>query len=167
MEEFSHKSINTNDFKTFLYKFYQGQGNGEKVKILDSVDWDAWFNKPGMPIIENKFDDSLARACIALAEEWESSRISKVYPTDKDQFLALNSNQKIMFLEKLLLKEKFPHHVLQAMDTLYDLTSAKNAEIRFRWEWLCLNAEYEFIFDQVVEFITSVGRMKFVRPLYR
>lgn len=36
-----------------------------------------------------------------------------------------------------------------------------------RWQTLCLHSECPFILPYVVDFITSQGRMKFVRPLYR
>lgn len=73
----------------------------------------------------------------------------------------------VVFLEKLLEKEAFPVPLLQEMDKTYKLSDYNNAEIKFRWQWLCLQAQWDWIFPQVVAFITSVGRMKFVRPLYR
>ena len=168
VEKFAHKSICTSDFKSYIFEFFKTQPDGDsKLKILSSVDWDGWFNTPGMPLVENKFDDSLARVCIRLADQWDAARENHQFPTDEKAFESMNSNQKIMFLEKLLLKEKLPLAILVAMESLYCLTEIKNAEIRFRWQWLCLNAEWESIFPDVVAFITSVGRMKFVRPLYR
>ena len=47
VERFSHKSIDTNDFKSFLYEYFSG--DSEKVTVLDSVDWNAWFHGVGMP----------------------------------------------------------------------------------------------------------------------
>ena len=158
VEMFSHKSINTKDFKDFLFKYFGS--DAEKTKILLSVDWDAWFHKPGMPIIDNQFDDSLAKICIKLANDWDSTRESKSYPKNSKDFLDLSSNQKIMFLEKMLQKEIFPIHVLDAMNDLYQMSNISNAEIKFRWQWLCLNANHEGIFPEVVSFISKVGRMK-------
>lgn len=66
--KFSHKSITTSDFKAFLYEYF-----GAKKQILDSVDWDAWFNKPGMPPIDNNFDRSLLLACEDLSKVWINS----------------------------------------------------------------------------------------------
>ena len=40
--EFSYKAITTEDWKSFLYKFF----DSEKEKF-EQVDWDLWFNKPG------------------------------------------------------------------------------------------------------------------------
>ncbi len=35
------KGWTTEDFKDFLFKYFSG--NPEKIKILSSVDWEAWF----------------------------------------------------------------------------------------------------------------------------
>lgn len=166
VEMFSHKSITTTDFKDFLFKYFT-DNNPEKIKILENVDWEGWFHKPGMPIVQNTFDDSLAKMCIKLAISWDSSRTSKSYPTNKDEFSNLSSNQKIMFLEKMMEKPPFPIDSLQAMDSLYNISEITNSEIKFRWQMLSLSSNYEKVYPDVVNFISKVGRMKFVRPLYR
>lgn len=74
------------------------------------------------------------------------------------------------------------------MDSQYGFSETRNAEIRFRWQILCLQAGASWfvtlkikieaqaltlfftlyrVFPQVVDFVTSQGRMKYVRPLYR
>ncbi|KAJ3045376.1 putative leukotriene A-4 hydrolase (LTA-4 hydrolase) (Leukotriene A(4) hydrolase) [Rhizophlyctis rosea] len=166
VEKFSHKSITTSDFKDFLYEYFKNH-DPAKLQKLEAVDWDAWFHKPGMPIVDNQFDQTLARACEDLANKWDAARDAHPTPWPRADFEKFITKQKIVFLEKLLLKKPFPHRVLETLDASYELSKIKNAEIRFRWQWLCLNAEYENIFPQVVEFVTSVGRMKFVRPLFR
>lgn len=46
------------------------------------------------------------------------------------------------------------------MDELYKLTAVRNSEIRFRWQMICLKADYEKIYPEVVAFSTTMGRMK-------
>ena len=53
------------------------------------------------------------------------------------------------------------------MDRTYAFSESKNAEIMLRWHTLCLESEAAWVLPAVVEFITSQGRMKFARPLYR
>ncbi|KAJ3057231.1 Leukotriene A-4 hydrolase [Rhizophlyctis rosea] len=166
VENFSHKSITTSDFKDFLYRYFE-KHHSDKIRLLDSVNWEAWFHKSGMPIVDNHFDQTLAKACEDLANKWDAARDDASGPWPRIEFDRFTTEQKMGFLEKLLLKKPFPHKTLEALESSYELTKFKNAEIRFRWQWLCLNAEYEEIFPQVVDFVTSVGRMKFVRPLYR
>lgn len=48
VEEFAHKSITSEEFKTFLFSFYKSNFGEEKVQLLNSVDWDAWFKGEGM-----------------------------------------------------------------------------------------------------------------------
>ena len=56
---------------------------------------------------------------------------------------------------------------LQALDKTYNLSLSNNCEIKLRWQLLCLKSGTPWIVDNVVEFITAQGRMKYVRPLYR
>lgn len=37
------KSINTDIWKAHLYDYWRKNGGEEKVKVLDSVDWDVSF----------------------------------------------------------------------------------------------------------------------------
>ena len=77
-----------------------------------------------------------------------------------------------MFLETLEKHaeekdEDFSVAFLELLDATYNFSASKNAEVKLRWQTLCINSEAAWILPQVVEFITSQGRMKFVRPLYR
>ena len=56
---------------------------------------------------------------------------------------------------------------LMAMDALYKFSTSKNAEIRFKWQMLCISSEASFILPQVETFLKEQGRMKFIRPLFR
>jgi hypothetical protein len=70
-------------------------------------------------------------------------------------------------LDKILDAEVVPVSTIEKMDSLYKFTSSKNAEIRFRWYQLGLKLNWEPVVAPTLDFITSQGRMKFVRPLYR
>ena len=91
---FAYKSIDSDQFKAF---FLEKFSNLEAVK---QIDWDTWLHTPGMPIykvqydsyvpschleiiqqlifkplLQPKFDDSLARACWDLAAAWQSNHL--------------------------------------------------------------------------------------------
>ncbi|KAJ1565400.1 Leukotriene A-4 hydrolase, partial [Cladochytrium tenue] len=166
IQKFSHKSITTKEFKENLYIFFSA-----KKAVLDSVDWDAWFHKPGMPPVKNVFDRTLAAECDALAKRWDSHRNTS--PSElkatfaREDFEAFSSNQKVVFLEQLLDRDPFPVVTLDAMEEIYGLVGLRNCEVRCRWDQLCLRADRDAIFADVVDFVTTMGRMKYVRPLYR
>ena len=58
IQHFSYKAITTEDWKSFLYSYF----DSEKEK-LDQVDWDLWFNKPGLAPVKGQYDTSLQDVC--------------------------------------------------------------------------------------------------------
>jgi leukotriene-A4 hydrolase len=48
VKEFANKSINSNDFKKFLYDYFAR--DAKYLQVLDKVDWESWFHMPGMPV---------------------------------------------------------------------------------------------------------------------
>jgi hypothetical protein len=73
----------------------------------------------------------------------------------------------VAFLERVEEHPPLSHSTIVAMDKVYKFSTVINAEIRFRWQKICLLAEYESIFPHVVKFLTEQGRMKYTRTLYR
>lgn len=168
VERYASTSISTEEWKDYLYEYMEKTHGQAMVDKLNTIDFDAWINKPGMPPVDNAFDTTLADACINLAKRWDEARHSE----DLSSFSAediqdFSAGQKIVFLEKLTDAEPFPHAMIRKMDELYNFTPNQNADLRLRWQQVCLNASYEPIYPEVVKFITEQGRMKFVRPLYR
>ncbi|KAJ3129065.1 hypothetical protein HK098_002657 [Nowakowskiella sp. JEL0407] len=164
---FSHNSITTEIFKNHLYKYIE-EHHKEKIDILNKVDWDAWFNGTGMPPVIVEYDRTLVNDATALASRWESARDDpRKGNFSKNDIASFSPTQKFVFLEALLAKPPFSHSFLQYFDEVYGFSNVKNSEIKFRFLWLCLNAEYEAVFSIVAEFLGQIGRMKYIRPLYR
>lgn len=164
VQEFAGRSINTDDWKAFLYAFMEKTFGQEKVDLLNKVDWTTWLSGTGMPPVDNKFDDTLAKECTCLCKKWNEARAqdadaaaTEFSPKDLDNF---SPTQKVVFLEKVSELEPLPHPHLELMDSLYNLTAVRNSEIRFRWHIVGLKANYEKIYPEVVAFATTMGRMK-------
>ncbi|KAG0749751.1 hypothetical protein G6F57_005746 [Rhizopus arrhizus] len=168
VENFASTSISTEDWKDFLFHFMGKVHGSSMIEKLNTIDFDTWINKPGMPPVDNEFDRTLANACINLAIRWDKARdqqdLSQFTSKDVESFSA---SQKIVFLERLTDCKPLPHHLISKMDDVYRLTPNRNADLRLRWQQVCLMADYEPIYSEVVKFVTEQGRMKFVRPLYR
>jgi leukotriene-A4 hydrolase len=129
-----------------------------------------------MPKYTNDFKNSLSLAAKVLANFWieiykdGNSGTSKNFTPAKTDTIGWSSQQLCLFLDSLLelsIKSPLPVAALEKMADLYGFSKSKNAEICLRWQQLGLKAGASWIIPQVVEFITSNGRMKFVRPLYR
>ncbi len=163
--KFAHRSLTTKDFQDFLYEYFSAP---DKRALLDGVDWEAWYHGTGMPPVANTFDNTLARECEALAAAWNSARANPAAtPFPKAAFDALTSGQKMMLLDKMLQQPVYDPAAMAHMAASYDMGSVGNCEVKFRWQWLALNARYTPILPDVVQFVTTMGRMKYVRPLYR
>ncbi|CAD6503196.1 BgTH12-02864 [Blumeria graminis f. sp. triticale] len=157
----SQKSLNSHEFKQTLIEFFQS--NSDVSSKLDSIDWDNWFYKPGLPP-KPQFDTTMVDKCYALAEKWESENFTPS-PSDIEGWSA---NQIVVFLERIQLFSK-PLTVSQSrsMGQAYSLTVSRNVELTSRYLGIGLAAHDEEVYKPTTDLLGQVGRMKFVRPLYR
>jgi leukotriene-A4 hydrolase len=169
------KSLDSYDFKATLLDFFAADKytDASVAKKLEEIDWDKWFYTPGYPIWKPKFDTTLVDAPLKLAAEWEKfidtppgqdPHFGPVW-TDVADFSA---NQNVVFLEKLMLFEKpLPPTHTNYMGFIYSYKENKNVEISSRYYQVSMMAGDTSILPWVKNMLGEVGRMKFVRPLYR
>ncbi|OCH94213.1 metalloprotease [Obba rivulosa] len=178
---FMGKSITTEQWKEHLYQYFQKNGGEEKIKILDSVDWDAWFYGEGLSLpVEVEYDMTLAKQAYALAEKWDASRSSDVSQLDfkGSDVDGLTTNQQIVFLERLQSYPALPSAHALLLGQLYKFAHTQNAELRWRYYEVALldptSAAAKQLAPEAAKWIvgqdgtgTVVGRMKFCRPTFR
>ncbi|XP_001625593.2 leukotriene A-4 hydrolase [Nematostella vectensis] len=166
IDTYKYKTCTTDEWKTFLFDYFK-----DKTNILETVDWEAWLRKPGMPPVNmiERYDSSLADACISLCQKWINASEKELNSFSSQDIASFTSPQKVEFLAQLLAKtSSSPLSVahLQAMQNAYQFNSYKNSEIKFRWLRLCVRSGWADAFQPTVDFLLSQGRMKFTRPLY-
>ena len=177
VSHYSNTTVTTEEFRRFFTQYFEKKGFQEVVDRINSFDWDAWFYEPGMPPTIPDYDRSMAEASEDLAQRWFNfDRNNQSTPADVD-ISTWSSGQTTCFLDALQLllagsngaSDAVPLKVktIREMDKMYAFTQTKNAEILFRYCQLAIMSEDETILPVVTHFITSQGRMKFVRPLYR
>ncbi|OMJ13751.1 Leukotriene A-4 hydrolase-like protein [Smittium culicis] len=180
IHKFSNKSIVTSDFKDLLYERVNEELGVDGMNKLETVDCNSWFNKPGMPPVENKFDDSLQVAAIALADRWCATS-GDYSEFNKAEFDKLYTHQKLIFFNELKSRQEKQAagdnqagytdlsnpSLLGAMDSLYELSFCGNFEVRAGWLYYALGAHYKACFKAAVGIVEDQGRMKFTRPIYR
>ncbi|MEW5304551.1 MAG: hypothetical protein WDW36_007155 [Sanguina aurantia] len=168
-EHFKFSTVSHAQFKDYLTFYFIGSA------ALKTVDWDAWFYSPGMPPVLIEFDTSLADDAYKLALDWHTCDVMGIggkapagcSPADIQGW---SSEQLLTFLDKLAsLRCMTPlsPRVARQLEEVYSLGDRRNAEIRLSWYLLAIKSECEEVLPQVVEFLTSQGRMKYLRPLYR
>lgn len=82
------------------------------------------------------------------------------------------SNQTLVVLESLQdlhahSPNLLPPSRIQAIGQAYSLVPSRNIELQSAYYKLALQARDESCYDGVVDLLGKVGRMKFVRPLFR
>lgn len=88
----------SDDFQMFFLEYFRETVDSE---VLKSIDWDAWFHKPGFPPVLPKYDNSLGKQCSALKDRWIGS-VECSYHSSKD-LETFSVAQIIELLAQLLL----------------------------------------------------------------
>jgi len=181
VQTFTGRSITTWDWKAHLLAYYEKNGTAAQVAALNKVDWDAWFYGEGLSLpVKPVYDDTLAKPPYELAEKWDRARavdVSALTFTPAD-VAAFDSNQKVVFLERLATYAHLPSPHLLLLGTLYAFAETQNAEVRLRYYNVALkhaeSAAAAALAERAVQWVTGLdgtgvikGRMKFCRPVFR
>lgn len=163
-DRFKFGVVTSDKFKTFFGSYFNN------VAGVSEFDWDTWLYKSGMPETPD-FDRTLSKECEGLSSAWIAVDGEKgdVPTTDISEW---STSLKICFLDAILAtcserKRALSLTTIGQMKEQYNMHESSNSEVLFRFCMLAVDAGDESILPVVISFITSQGRMKFVRPLYR
>ncbi|KAK5138211.1 hypothetical protein LTR08_004907 [Meristemomyces frigidus] len=163
------RSLDSYEFKATLLAYFEN--DAEVSKKLARIDWDETFYKPGFPP-KPAFDTTLADECYALASKWtklstKEDSSSSFTPSAKD-IKDFTANQSVVFLETL---QQSPHtlspDLIDLLGSTYAFAQSENVELVSRFLALGLQSKAPSVYQPTAELLGKVGRMKFVRPLYR
>jgi len=158
------------------------KNDADRVKALDSVNWDAWFYGEGLELpVKMEYNLSLAKQAYELAERWDRSRntsdLSQLdfKSSDLDKF---DSNQIVVFLERLQSYPVLPSPHIAHLGNIYRFSATPNAEIRLRFYTVALtdpsSTGAQSFAPEAAGWVvgddgTGVvkGRMKFCRPIFK
>lgn len=135
---------------------------------MTEVDWDAWFYKPGLPP-KPDFDTSMVDVCYELADKWEakSNGDSSITP-DSSDVKGWVANQTVVFLERVQrFIEPLRKQDVEAMGKAYGFAKSQNVELVSRYFIVGLKAKDTAVYEPTAALLGRIGRMKFVRPLFR
>lgn len=166
--KFAHKSVTTKEFLDTLYGFF-----GDKQAELDLVDWETWLYGQGLPP-KPVFDTTLVDECYSLAASWAKA-IASGSVSELERFVAADvaaytANQTVVFLDTvaekcawgLAMGAAAARHMREA----YGYATLQNAEVVLRFFRVSVRARVEEEYPRLAAWLTTVGRMKFVRPGY-
>ena len=153
--EHAFQSVNTEQFVDFLNDnlISKNKSSFEKVNIND------WIYGVGLPsnapkIKVSRFD--LVDVQIKLFAEKNKIEIEATKNWSTHEWLHFINN----------LPEKLSEKHLDELDAAFHFTGIKNCEIADAWYLLALKNNYKKVNTEVEKFLCSVGRRKFLTPLY-
>jgi len=177
---FADQTVTSQEMKNFYCVYFQDRD-------LSGINWDKWLYEPGIPE-----EDLVPFTSLYLDDaDRKVEKFRRVYLQDtpfnfsggfvrlyEDEFAYWSSTVTQVFLDRLTVQMKedlatkkwgksdMVRFLLELDKTMHmHLTESNNCEIKFRWLMLCCTAGCEI--KKAAKMATEVGRMKYVRPLYR
>lgn len=163
---------------------------GKYPSVASEIDFEEWLYGVGLCPNLAPLDTSLVNKACTLAKEWVTLLKSVQNASDSEAqgeigtkfrqhsvvFETWDSKQKLCFLTGLRSEIDaecasgneflWTERTATWLQTFYDFDSMRNAEIRFVWCRLALLAKYSKVLANVEDFLSTQGRMKFIRPLF-
>ncbi|EEH40145.1 leukotriene A-4 hydrolase [Paracoccidioides lutzii Pb01] len=162
--KYKELSLDSYEFKSTIIDFFLS--DSEAYVLLTSLDWDKWFFSPGLPP-KPDFDTSLVDVVYDLAKKWLTASESGFVPTAAD-VKGLDANQIVVFLEQVLLFDKpLTPEQSRVMGDVYGFAKGENAEVSNLYFQVGLKVGDRSVIEPTAALLGSIGRMKYVRPLYR
>ena len=156
-EKFAFKSITTDQFISYL----------EQTLLKDHSDKlskqriEAWIFQSGIPE-DAPVPESDAFSIVDQARDtWLAGSI-QADEIDSEKWVV---HQWLYFLNNM--PEKLSQEQLADLDKVFALTKSKNNEIAHSWLLISVNNWYQPAFKRLHEYLTSIGRNKLVKPLYK
>lgn len=160
VQHFSFKAITTEDFiayakQTLLVDHSDKINEAELLEWIHGVGMPTWF----VPPTSNSLDKVVTSQQQWLASGSGSRSAKELQASD------WSVHHWQYFLTTL--PEVLTQQQLQDLDDAFNLTQSKNAEIAFAWFTVAIRNDYQGVFPAVERYLKTIGRGKFVRPLYK
>jgi hypothetical protein len=151
MARFRFTSITTEEFLAYLEEQLPG--------LAASVDAKAWLYEPGLPANAPAFRSTRLDGLVAMAQAFAGGR----RPTAAE-IASWRPAETLVFLQNL--PREIARDGCAWLDATLGLTGRGNHEILVEWLTIAAGSDYEPAFARLREVLLTVGRMKYLRPLY-
>lgn len=156
LDHFAFQSVTTAQFVDYLQKNLLD----ERPDLAVKVPVEEWIHRPGIPnSAPRPASDAFAKVQ-AKAHQWLHGEIT----LKKIPMRAWTTHERLYFLR--FLPAQMGPEKMKELDEEFHLTDCGNAEVENQWLLMALRNHYKPAYPRVEEFLTSVGRRKFLRSLY-
>jgi aminopeptidase N len=156
-DDHAFQSLDSADFVSYL----RDKLIAEVPKVADRIDLKAWLSSPGLP------GGTQAPTCASLEEvdglaaQWLAGQLK----TADVPWTRWSTMERVRFLQAL--PERPDAAMLADFDARFEVTAKANNEVVVLWLERAIRAGYAQALPRVEEFLTSIGRNRYILPLYR
>jgi aminopeptidase N len=122
-----------------------------------SLGLDAWVFQPGLPTNAVHVVSTEFAKVDAAARQWDASAANP-------DVSAWTTAERVRFLNRVSRRQSSAR--LAGLVSLLNLDAQRNSEVRFAWLRLAVANRYQPAVANLEDFLTSMGRRKFVLPLF-
>ncbi len=155
-DEHAFESVTTAEFRRFL----EAELLAQDPDARRAIDVDAWLDEPGLRADTPDPRSPLLAQVDGQVTRWQASRSAADVNTQ-----GWSTQSWLHFLEAIA--GDLDAARMADFDQRFDLTHSGNAEILCVWLRLSIQHGYAAADPALVQFLTDVGRRKFLEPLYR
>jgi leukotriene-A4 hydrolase len=155
-DHFAFQSIRTADFERDLQDKLLKTDSAAAAKI----DVHAWLHEPGLPPGFPEPKSSRFEGVATAARDWLDGKTS----ADRLATQGWSTHEWLHFLQSLPLE--LPPEKMSELDKAFSLTASGNSEITQQWLLMAIRNQYAPADPRLEAFLTSIGRRKFLMPLY-
>jgi leukotriene-A4 hydrolase len=163
-DAFVNKYFNTFAFQTMttehFVKFLQDELIKNDTEIAKKINLKAWIYEPGIPAGAIPLKSVRFEKVEATAKAFENGKTAAELQTKE-----WSSHEWLHFLRKL--PKKLPDTQMQELDKAFNFTNIGNSEILAAWLEISIKNNYHVVDKALENFLTHVGRRKFLIPLYK
>jgi leukotriene-A4 hydrolase len=155
-DRFAFQSITTEDFVSHLRRNLLNRN----PRLAARVPVEEWIYSAGLPAgAPSPRSDAFARV-EEQARSWRQGGL-RAEQIDTRRW---TTHEWLHFLKSL--PEDLDRERMAELDRAFRLTRSGNSEVAFQWLLMSIRSRYEAAYPRLEEFLTSIGRRKFLRPLY-
>jgi leukotriene A-4 hydrolase/aminopeptidase len=152
IERFKFTSITTEDFEQFIEEKLPG--------VLEQAGAERWIRGPGVPDNAPVFESARLAAVQGLA-----TALGRGDRPDPAQTEDWSANEWQVFLQGV--PKQLSADDCAWLDRTFGLNESRNAEILCLWLEIAATSSYEPAYERIRSFLGEVGRMKFLKPLFK
>src|SRR5262249_48542050 len=153
-DRFAFQSITTADFRSYLQENLIDRDPARAVSL------DEWLERAGIPATAPRLRSEPLEHVEKLGQGWAKGQVAtNALPTG-----AWCTQEWLQFLRALPAQLK-PQQMAE-LDGAFNLSRSGNSEITFQWLMMAIANHYQPAFPRLEEFLTTIGRRKFLKPLY-